>query len=166
MFNKLFKSSSLKSLSISSKRLLTIDANKQAKIEELIKKSQNMNTMSTTQRFISWLSKNRQQLMNTVMVFFVFQYSFHIYNVQNIYNETIKKLEEKDDEINKIKNVLTDKEWIKNVEDKIIKNKKNGVLLQEVNMKIQSLEPQTPLDLVTKHTTSKEITSNEKKSMI
>lgn len=122
----MFKLSSLKRLSLSSKRLLTIDS-KHAKIEELIKKSNSMNTtMTTTQRFMSWLSKNRQQLMNTVMVFFVFQYSFHIYNIQNIYNENIKKLEEKDQEINKIKNAITDKEWIKNVEDKIIKNKKNG----------------------------------------
>ena len=123
-----------------------------------------MDTKTTTQCFMSWLSKNRQQLMNTAMVFFVFQYSFHIYNVQNVYNETVKKLEEKENEVIKIKNAVTDKEWIKNVEDKILKSKKNGILLQEVTTRIQSLEPVTPLDIVVKHA-SKDL-SEKKYSMI
>ena len=55
-------------LSIKASRSLCIDASKQARIEELIKKSQQMDNISTTQRFVSWLSKNRQQIMNTVMV--------------------------------------------------------------------------------------------------
>jgi len=67
-------------LSLKSSRSLCIDASKQAKIEELIKKSQQMNNnISTTQRFVSWLSKNRQQLMNTVMVSLVTLLHHHYY---------------------------------------------------------------------------------------
>lgn len=51
---------------------LCTDASKQQKIEELIKRSQQMDNMTTTQKFIKWLSKNRQQLMNTVMVSLTF----------------------------------------------------------------------------------------------
>jgi hypothetical protein len=68
MFRLLRKPVVFSLVSLKSSRSLCIDASKQAKIEELIKKSQQINNVSTTQRFVSWLSKNRQQLMNTVMV--------------------------------------------------------------------------------------------------
>ena len=184
MFRLLRKPVVFSLVSLKSSRSLCIDASKQAKIEELIKKSQQMNNISTTQRFVSWLSKNRQQLMNTVMVslfillssslssscltiitqvFFVFQYSFHIYNVQTVYNDTILKLKEKEEEVNSLRQSFTDNEWITNTEDKIIKNK-GGILLNEINARMKSLEPDTPLDVVTKfQQNDSKINNNEKK---
>lgn len=60
--------------------------------------------------------------------------------------------------------MFTDNEWITNTEDKIIKSKKGGLLFNEINARMKSLEPDTPLDLVTKfQQNDSKINNNEKK---
>ena len=77
------------------------------------------------QRFGSFISKNKQALINTMGVYFVLSYSVHNYRVQQAWDQREVEFKALEEEVTRMQETLGSTEWINKTEETIKKNYRN-----------------------------------------
>lgn len=83
------------------------------------------------QRAVRLVRTNKQAIINTMGVYFVLSYSVHNYRVQQAWDERELEFKGLEEEVDRIKTTLENKEWITATETKV-KRSTNSVLSEEI----------------------------------
>jgi len=98
--------------------------------------NENLNIFQTVGRF---LSKNKQQIMNMIGVYFCFSVAIHNYKMKLAWDERemeVQKIKEKLSQLESA--LLSETKWMEWTEERILKtgNKQKGILLEEIMKKV------------------------------
>jgi hypothetical protein len=113
---------------------------------------------SPYQKVKNFVSKNRQQLINIIGVYFVFSYAVHNYRIKLAWDDLELEFKELQLEVDRIKDALQDEEWTSNIESEIRRTKAStdsGILLDQIKLKINPIT-ESLAESVTKRSLSNE----------
>ena len=101
--------------------------------------NENVNIFQTVGRF---LSKNKQQIMNMIGIYFCFSVAIHNYKMKIAWDEREKEVQKVKDQLSQLETALiSETKWIDDTEQRILKagNKQKGILLEEIMKKVSPI---------------------------
>ncbi len=101
--------------------------------------NENVNIFQTVGRF---LSKNKQQIMNMIGIYFCFSVAIHNYKMKIAWDEREKEVQKVKDQLSQLETALiSETKWIDDTEQRILKagSKQKGILLEEIMKKVSPI---------------------------
>ena len=95
-------------------------------------------------RVKSFISKNKQAIINTLGIYFVFAYAVHNYRVQVAWDAREEEFVALEDELERVKSGLNNDKWAKDTADKVAyarRGDRAGVLSTEIQKLVQWVPP-------------------------